>query len=69
MMQFTRSSSCLLTESDEDDIYMAWDNMEFDIIGNITDDFIPVEQVCKDKENLTRVIFPGSISKHFKVPT
>ena len=62
--KFTKSSSCLLSESDADDIYLAWDDMEFENVGTISEELVPVEDICKDQDYMTRVLFPGFIIKY-----
>ena len=57
MVTLTSTSDCLVDSNDED-VYLAWDDMKLNIFGNITERFTPVEEICINADNLKRVRFP-----------
>ena len=42
MVSLTSSSDCLI-DSDDENVYLAWNDMKFNFFGNITEGLTPVE--------------------------
>ena len=57
IVTLTSSSDCQVDSNDEN-VYLAWNDMKFNFFGNITEKFTPVEEICVKTDNLKRVRFP-----------
>ena len=66
MKRLTNSEEC--TVEDKYQVYLAWNDMQWDIFGNITEYNEPKKDMCKRKDNITNIFLTGKkFSKFQKV--
>ena len=57
MKRLTNSEEC--TVEDKYQVYLAWNDMQWDIFGNITQYNEPKKDMCKRKDNITNIFLTG----------
>ena len=59
MKSLTNTKDCLVNSNDED-VYLAWSDMQLNFFGDkIIDSTENVDNICRDKDPLHRIMFPG----------
>ena len=55
----TSTSNCLTDPSDEK-LYLHWDEMKWDIFGDVKEENVSVDELCTEIDPISTVLFPGT---------
>ena len=63
MRVLTSTTDCVPVPED-DDVYLAWNDMKFNVIGNkITENTQELDNICTTVDHLYRILFPGKTTQ------
>ena len=64
MKILTSSTDCLI-ESSNENIYLSWNEMKWNYIGNVFDYDVSVKDICKPIHDINTIFLPGNtFSEH-----
>ena len=62
MIAKTGTMADCLTDPSDGRLYLHWDSMTWNINGDVKTVNISVDEMCREDEDLTVMIFPGNIT-------
>ena len=55
----SEKEECVLKSEDDNEVYLAWNDMEWEILGDVEEYNVSASELCREYDGVTNVFFPG----------
>lgn len=55
----SEKEECVLKSEDDNEVYLAWNDMEWEILGDVEEYNVSAAELCREYDGVTNVFIPG----------
>ena len=62
----SKKGECIYGLENDNEVYLAWNDMKWELFGNVEEYNVSSSELCKEYDGLTNVFLPGSSLQEFQ---